>query len=135
MKEIIVRAFDDLDYTRTGERNEASATVVIGLDGSWRELDLTKVNDEIIRHALEEWMEAGREPENEPVPPRRTHYKYNAAPEQVEFFRGLREWCKAENRMNSAGTGWAYQTNKTLKYYYSEKLKREYREYLENSGK
>lgn len=128
MREISVRVFDDLDFTRSGERNEAAITVSVGLNGVWRELDLTKVNEEIIRGALDEWMTAGHEPDVEPRPPVK---RFGPNPDTVAFNERLRKWVRDNGMRNSSGTGWAYQTNDSLSDYIGKPLVRKYQAYLE----
>lgn len=60
MKEVAIRVWDDIVFTQTGEKVEAQASVVIGMDGLWAELDLAQATAEEIREQLAEWMKAGR---------------------------------------------------------------------------
>jgi len=67
VKEIQVRAFDDLDWTEKQERNEAATTVSVGLDGRWIELDLTQPHATELVRFLDRYMTAGHKPERPPV--------------------------------------------------------------------
>ncbi len=131
MREISVRIFDDLDYNRNQSRNEAVVTVTIGLDGVWRELDLTRENEEIVRATIRPLMRAGHDLEGASaaeLPNRRPYTKPDHG--RVKFLRGLRQWCHDTGQRNSSGSGWAYQTNDTLKYYYGTRLIARYQAYL-----
>jgi hypothetical protein len=123
MKEISVRVFDDLDFHECGTRNEACVTVTIGLNGTWRELDLTEVNEKLVRDTLERFMIPGSEPKEvpQPVSPQAQAAARNAR---------IRAWCQKTGRRNSSGTGWAYQTNTSQADYFGLPLLREYEAYL-----
>lgn len=127
MREISVRISDDLDWTRTGARNEAAVTLAVGLDGRWTELDLTEANEKLVRDILDELMAAGHEPEEPPKPP--DHPGRNA------FFAELRQWVRETGLKNSSGTGWAYQTNTSGQDYIGNPLVRKYQAYLDGQGK
>lgn len=130
MKEITVKAYDDLDYRDHGERNEAAVTVTIGLDGAWRELDLTEVNEKAIKDILCPLMAVGREPEDPPVPPAKHKKTGPPDPAKAAFNEELRAWCRENGIRNSSGTGYAYQTNGSLQDYIGQPLLRRYQAYL-----
>lgn len=134
MKEISVRVFDDLDYARDGLRNEAVTTITVGLDGTWRELDLTRDNEKSVRAVLEELLNAGRERGEAPVLPAKRIY-HAPRPERANFFKGLREWCQQTGRRNAADTGWAYQTSISLQYYYGKEVVEQYQAYLDQQAR
>jgi hypothetical protein len=129
MKEISVRVFDDLDYATTGARHEASATVSVGLDGVWRELDLTEGNEKYVREMLGQWMAAGSEPAEPPAPPG-TKSRFGPNPEKAAYNERLRQWVRENGLKNSSGSGWAYETNTTQQDYIGEPLKRKYEQHL-----
>ena len=132
MREITVKIFDDLDYFDCGARNEADGgRLTIGLDGQWRELELTENNVKLVRETMDRLMTAGHKPDDTPASPRREYT--HPDPERVAFFKGLRDWCKETHRRNTADTGWAFQTNDSLKHYYSEPLKAAYRAHLDEA--
>lgn len=123
MREISVKVWDDLDYAGEGLKNEAAITVTVGLNGVWRELDLSQANHDSVQQMLKRWMDAGHPPETEPRagdPKRRD----KAAPE-FAYGRGLREFAEKH--------GYRYRTE-TGKYYYSVALKRAYAEHLKEQG-
>lgn len=125
MREITVKVFDDLDFHEYGERNEACATVTVGLNGTWRELEVTEKNEKEVRATLERLMAAGHDPDHPVMPPK------NAAPaEVIARNEAIRDWCRETGLMNSSGTGYAYQTNTTLLNYIGKPLIRKYEEYL-----
>ena len=126
MKEISVRVWDDLDYQEDGTRNEACETVMVGLNGRWRELDLTEENGKEVRGTLERLMAAGSEPEFPVAPPSPA----SETAEVIERNRAIRAWCREQGLMNSSGSGYAYQTNGSLKDYIGKPLLRRYEAYL-----
>lgn len=132
MKEITVKAYDDLDFNRDNVRNEAAVTLIVGLNGSWRELDLTEHNEKLVRDILDELMAAGREPEEEVKSPSVKQHKKTGPPDpaKIAFNEELREWCRENKIMNSSGTGYAYQTNNSLQDYIGQPLLRRYQAYL-----
>lgn len=130
MREIQVRVFDDLDFTRDGVRNDASVTLTVGLDGTWRELDLTEANEKYLRDTLGELMKAGREPDEKPTAPAKKRTVFGPDPETVAFNERLRAWVRENGLKNSSGSGWAYQTNESKADYIGEPLLRKYRAYL-----
>lgn len=126
MREIQVRVFDDLDYSREGLKNEASATITVGLNGTWRELDVTEANEKMIRDLLHPVLSAGHEPDSPvPVQARQVHDS-----QRMAFLKNLREWVRAQGLRNPENTGWAYQTGASLSYYYSRDLLDKYQAYL-----
>jgi Lsr2 protein len=138
MREISVRIFDDLDFTGDGKRNEAAVLVTVGLNGTWRELDLTEANEKYVLDILERLMAAGREPDEPPKLPEKKHggvNKFNVDPEKLAFNERVRAWCRETGLKNSTGSGWAYQTNKTLQDYIGEPLLRKYQAYLAGQEK
>lgn len=135
MREISVRIFDDLDFTREGLRNEAVVTLTVGLDGFWRELDLTEANEKMVRDTLDKLMCAGREPKESPLTPAKARGKGPGPnPEKAAFNERLRAWCRQNGVRNASGTGWAYQTNKSGQDYIGEPLIRKYRAYLDEQA-
>jgi hypothetical protein len=129
MREISVRVSDDLDYIRDGVKNEATTQLTVGLNGIWRELDLTDVNAKLVRDLLEELMAAGHKPEEAPVPAKSS--KFGPNPEKAAFNEEVRAWVRETGLKNSTGTGWAYQTNNSLQDYIGEPLIRKYRAHLD----
>lgn len=129
MREISVRIFDDLDFKENGIRNEACVTLNVGLNGVWRELDVTAANEKEIRDTLDRLMAAGHEPEVPPEPPS-TRSKFGPNPEKAAYNERLREWVRETGMKNSSGSGWAYQTNVSLADYIGEPLIRKYEKHL-----
>ena len=67
MKQVEVKAYDDLDWSEKQQKNEAATTVTVGLDGRWIELDLTQAHaTELVRY-LDRYMTAGNRPTKPPV--------------------------------------------------------------------
>lgn len=126
MREITVKVFDDLDFHEDGTRNEACVTVTVGLNGVWRELDLTEANEKEVRDTLDRLMAAGHEPDETPAPPSGRAID----PAVVARNEAIRAWCRREGLMNSSGTGYAYQTNTSLADYIGKPLIRRYEAHL-----
>jgi len=126
MREITVKIYDDLDFRTDGSRNEAAGTITVGLDGIWRELDVTDVNEKGIRDTIERLFAAGREPETPPEP----RPKGSPDPAIIRRNQEIRQWCQDNGIMNSSGTGYAYQTNGSKQDYIGRPLLRRYENYL-----
>jgi hypothetical protein len=129
MREISISVSDDLDFTRDGVKNKATTTVTVGLNGLWRELDLTEANEKLVRDILDELMAAGHKPEEVPVSPNGKS-KFGPNPEKAAFNEKVRTWCREAGLRNSSGTGWAYQTNTSGADYIGEPLLRKYQDHL-----
>jgi hypothetical protein len=126
MREISVRVFDDLDYYDNKVRNEASVTLTVGLNGVWRQLDVTEANEKLVRDTLDRLMTAGSEPDEPPAPPTAR----GPNPEKIAYNERLRAWVRQEGLKNSSGTGWAYQTNTSQADYIGQPLIRKYEAHL-----
>ncbi len=70
MKIPTILAYDDLDRVEKGERNQASQTRYVGLDGRWVELDLTPEHEAELLAFIKRYMNAGVTPPEPPKPPR-----------------------------------------------------------------
>ena len=127
MREISIRVFDDLDFHRDGSRNEACIQLTVGLNGTWRELELTEENGKEVRDTLERLMAAGSEPG---PPASRPAIRGNASSEAAARNKAIRAWCRENGLMNSSGTGYAYETNSSQKDYVGQPLIRKYEAYL-----
>jgi hypothetical protein len=127
VKEIAVKIFDDLDFHESGARHEACVTLSIGLNGTWRELDLTEANEKEVRDTLDRLMAAGHEPDRVPVPAAVRHGHNPAVSARNEK---IRAWCRETGLMNSTGTGYAFQTNSSQMDYIGRPLIRKYEAYL-----
>jgi murein DD-endopeptidase MepM/ murein hydrolase activator NlpD len=98
---------DDLIYHESGGKEHADAdeTVVISLDGTVRELDLTAAHAAELRELLARYLEAGREPGQEAVAPpadgsaRRVlkgQGRRRELPGTRDFYRGVRAFAARE---------------------------------------
>jgi len=67
MKQVEVKAYDDLDWTEKQQRNPATATVALGVDGRWVELDLTQDHATELLRFVDRYMTAGTKPAKPPV--------------------------------------------------------------------
>lgn len=125
MREIAVRLWDDLDWAEQREKNEAAGTVLVGLDGRWRELDLTAAHLDHVRATLETWMAAGHKPDSEAAaatpPPRQAPRRIS--PESREYGRAIREFAdKQDPPLNYLTQGGSY--------YYGAELRMRFADYL-----
>jgi len=59
MRELQLVLSDDIAYAQTGERIPADETVIIALDNTTRELDLTAENAKKLRELIRPYIEAG----------------------------------------------------------------------------
>ena len=133
MREVSIRIYDDLDYARDKTRNEATVSVLVGLDGMWAELDLTEVNNENIRQTLQQWMSAGHPPE--PSPPRRSGRRPGPQgkipPESLARGKAIRAFAAVRGFSTTTANG-------SGKTYYSDPLKKSFaravREYSLGTG-
>lgn len=118
MREVSIKIYDDLDWARDKTRHEAAVSVLIGLDGTWAELDLTGTNNEVIRSMLEQWMSAGHPPDDTPPhrPGRRPGPQGKIPPESMEYGRAIRAFAAARGFSTATANG-------SGKRYYSRALK------------
>jgi hypothetical protein len=121
MRKIEVKFFDDLDWTYLDKTlTTAAVTVTVGLDGVWRELDLSDPHNTEVREQLGRWMRAGRVPGSEEVTPagkrlgRPPGTQRTIAPETLAEGKAMRAFANEH--------GIRYIT-KAGKYYYSVKLR------------
>ena len=70
MKELVPAIWDDLDRTERDTKTPADVTRHVGLDGVWKELDLTSEHDAELLAAIKRYMDAGLPPSG-PVKPLR----------------------------------------------------------------
>lgn len=130
MHEITVKIWDDLDFARDGTRTEAFASLTIGLNGKWVQLDLAEPNHTLVLGTLEKWMAAGHQPETDPVarprgmPGRAAGYKIPK--EALQRGKDMRAFAEAHKI--------PYVT-KTGKYYYSTRLVTEFDKHRAKEGK
>lgn len=116
-KQII--AIDDI-HAAGGTEERADVTRMIGLDGEWRELDLTQAHDKELREALGKWWEHARKPGGPPLP---EHSPGDGGRESRQFWKGFRDWCDRQEPPRS------YLTS-TGKFYYRRGDVADYRVHL-----
>lgn len=68
MKQVEVKAYDDLDFHADGAKVEATETRYLGVGGRWVELDLTAEHAKALDEFVAPFMEAGHRPEKPPAP-------------------------------------------------------------------
>jgi len=121
MREIVtqIRIYDDLDHARDKSKNEAAHTVTVGLNGVWRELDLSEDHHKELIALLQPYQDAGHVPAEAPKPNDPLRGK-RSSPE-FAYMQGMREFAKANNLRYVTSTG---------KFYYSTSLRKAYAEHL-----
>lgn len=65
MKEVIITEWDDYDLLHDGRKVHAPNTVLIGINGKWREMDLSDENVTKLHEMFDPWWLCGRTPEKE----------------------------------------------------------------------
>jgi hypothetical protein len=145
MKEVIITEWDDYDLLHEGRKVHAENTVLIGVDGKWRELDLSDPNVEKFHAMFDPWWLCGRTPEGEagkgPLDRRGAQAAISngsgteppagqgrrGSPERREYLKNLREWADARdlNYTTKPTDG-----NSHASYYYPKSLIDAYNEYV-----
>jgi hypothetical protein len=127
VREVEVKLYDDLDYAESGRRTEAAVTVTVGLNGTWRELDLSEEHGEQLAKLLQPYLQAGHPPDSPPEPHGRKGQGKGRkiSRESLEWGKGIRAFAKQN--------GYSYTTS-TGKLYYSALLRDAYARHLENAG-
>ena len=120
MREVTIKIWDDLAFARDETRIEAAVTASVGLDGSWRELDLSEASHAELKKILQPYLDAGRIPASSPKPADPVRARRSTP--QFAYMEGMREFAR-EN-------GFKYITT-TGKYYYQVRLRKAYADYLE----
>lgn len=128
MHEYAILTWDDVEAA-AGRKVPAAATVMLGLDGEWVELDLTAENEAALREALATWLEAGRAVAD-PLPGKvrlrpgeKDEKKESRTWRPRDWERG-RAWGSAVREFADAH-GYSYVTP-TGKWYYSRALRDAY---------
>lgn len=147
MKEVIITEWDDYDLLHDGRKVHAPNTVLIGIDGKWREMDLSDENLNRLRAMFDPWWLCGRIPEHEvgkgSLDLSRDHRSANGAaeppagkgkrgsPERRAYLLGLRKWADARglNYTTKATDG-----NSHGSFYYPRTLVDAYNKYLEQQA-
>jgi hypothetical protein len=127
MREVEIKLYDDLDYAESGRKTEAAVTVTVGLDGTWRQLDLSQEHGEQLAKLLQPYLNAGHPPDSPPEPRRNS-----GTPKGGKISRESLEWGKAIREFAKAN-GYSYTTT-TGKLYYSVKLREAYARHLETQA-
>ncbi len=136
MRELRLSVSDDLTYNRTGEREPADETVVIALDGTVRELDLTERHAKELRDLLAPYLEAGHPPGAQPSSP---EGKSRSKGPNVQLVnararqRLVREWADSRGLRSEDGKRPIYRTPGGG-YYYPYGLMRMYEAHLTSGG-
>lgn len=127
MHEYAILTWDDVEAA-AGRKVPAVATVMLGLDGDWVELDLTAENEGELKAMLAGWLEAGRAV-TDPLPgksrlrpgEKKDKEKRTWRPRDWEHGRA---WGRAVREFADAH-GYNYVTP-TGKWYYSRELRDAY---------
>ena len=83
-----VKIWDDLSEPRTVE---ADRTLLIGMDGEWRELDLTDSNYQKVRSSIAAYFSLAHTVDRE----LRAPGTESARQQSIEWWAGLRKWAGA----------------------------------------
>lgn len=105
-------AVDDVDG-----RSLADVTTYIGLDGQWREVDLTADHDAQLRLLIKQWWEAGRSVSSVPRqrPETRQHVRHGMT--SRDYWKGFRAWCDERDIGYTTDTGKFYPARKNVLAY------------------
>jgi hypothetical protein len=133
MQEVSVRLLDDYDHFHAGKKTDVEPgqqPVYIGLDGSWFELDLSELNDRVLRESLSAWIAAGR-PVKEARRPRPAGLKTGSTAEGKNRRRRMRAYADEHghdqvgeyHRLGSGG--YAYSTQLEDNFEVSERARGE----------
>lgn len=123
MHEYAILTWDDVEAA-AGRKVPAAATVMVGLDGNWAELDLTAENEERLRAEVSAWVGIGR-PVTEPVLARPAEPGARKAKTwKVRSWERGRPWGVAIRAFaDERGLGYLTPSGK---YYYSKELRDAY---------
>ena len=114
MRELLPVVSDDLTWTEEKVREPAAHTRYVGLDGVWKEVDLTDDHDAELTRFIGRYMAAGRKPEAPPKPERRaagTREKSRYKSERPhgrrtrEYYDGLIAYVNERGITKRDGTG------------------------------
>jgi Lsr2 len=114
-------AVDDLDGN-----TPADVTVALGIDGEWRELDLTADNWTLLAGKIKEYWDAGRKMAKPPARPPAYRHKVRHGMSAHEYWRRFREWADANGVRYTSGAG---------KVYYPRKAQERFEQYLSEKEK
>ena len=134
MKELKLVLSDDLTYAETGKRVPADETVLLSINGTHRELDLTEEHSKELQEFLQPYLDAGHMPGSAP-PVTDSEGKKIKKPSpdlirsRVEM-KKLRDWADARGMKSDDGKRPVYRTE-SGGYYYPWSLVREYETFLE----
>lgn len=127
MKQVEVACYDDLDWTEKEAKTPATHTLYVGLDGQWRELDLTEAHTIELAEFLARYMKAGHKPEAPPKPPKpqggSSHYRTSRA-EAIERNKAMAAFAEARGLKYNPAT-------KTTGAYFPKDTRLAYEAHLE----
>jgi len=106
---IKLKLVDDLDKV-----TDAAETVTIGLNGEWRELDLSEANAQQIRDDIQRYWDAGREPDG---PVLRRDRRPGKPRYGQQFYKGFRKWADEHGIKYETPGGNSYYRDNDIKAY------------------
>ena len=118
MKQVKIAVYDDIEYRLNKRLIEAKRTLTIGLEGEWREIDLSESNLQAFSEAFGIYW-AHSSPPGEVLQPAGTR---NSA-EHRSYFKEMRAWADAQGR------GSEYEKHKSG-FRHSVQLRRDYDAHL-----
>lgn len=135
MKEMQIVVSDDITFAKTGRRVPADETVVLSLDGTERELDLTEEHAKELREFLEPWLAVGHEREPQPQPQRphakRAHPGLKTGRERMA---NLRKWVDENHIRGLSGPDRPAYLTTTGKHYAPDWLLKAYANAMAERG-
>jgi hypothetical protein len=122
VKQVEVKAYDDLDFHADGAKVEATETRYLGIGGRWVELDLTAEHAKALDEAVLPFMEAGHKPDKPPAPDKAGRGLGGRIAEAHGRNEAKAEWARAN--------GYSVTVRQQGGYYFPAKTERAYEEYL-----
>ena len=95
MKQVEVAAYDDLDWAEKQVKTRATHTTHVGLDGLWKELDLTEEHLVELATFLARYMKAGSRPEKPPTRRIAASQTGRTRAESIELNKALAAFAEA----------------------------------------
>lgn len=128
-KEALIVSWDDLALA-AGERVRATSTVLLGLNGLIREVDVSAENHDRLVAFLKPYLDAGRKAERPAASTAGTgssHRGYTYPPGAKQRKQALRDWADAQAAANPALAERYRYLSESGQFYYRKSLKQDYK--------